>query len=428
MIPLPPTATGSGVLVLTLALRVFLPFALGYFMSYVFRVVNAVIAPDLVAELHLDAGALGLLTSTYFLTFAAFQLPLGILLDRFGPRRTEAILMLVAAAGAAVFALANNTGTLIIGRGLIGIGVSACLMAAFKAFVQWFPAGRLPLINGLEMAAGGVGALAATVPVEAALTITDWRGVFWGLAALTVGTALLVYLVVPERDDGPSPHATLRQQVGGLVEVMTSPVFWRVAPATFTTQASFLAVQSLWAGPWLKDIAGYDRAGVANGLLVIAIAMTAGFIFAGWVAERLGRASADAGGGRLGLQVAMFAMVGVASTIAYAVLYLLLRGPLSAFGANLLALVLTTLANTAANRRLTFGVRGRHHAVRHHVRGLVVFGIGLGVTSGALWLLHATGHTHHGAEVVVLTVANLVVTVLRFVAMRTWVFRRGRAL
>ncbi len=274
---------------MTLALRVFLPFALGYFMSYVFRVVNAVIAPDLVAELHLDAGALGLLTSTYFLTFAAFQLPLGILLDRFGPRRTEAILMLVAAAGAAVFALANNTGTLIIGRGLIGIGVSACLMAAFKAFVQWFPAGRLPLINGLEMAAGGVGALAATVPVEAALTITDWRGVFWGLAALTVGTALLVYLVVPERDDGPSPHATLRQQVGGLVEVMTSPVFWRVAPATFTTQASFLAVQSLWAGPWLRDIAGYDRAGVANGLLIIALAMMIGFIFAGAVAERLGR-------------------------------------------------------------------------------------------------------------------------------------------
>ncbi|HYF72628.1 MAG TPA: bifunctional glycosyltransferase family 2/GtrA family protein, partial [Nocardioides sp.] len=146
------------------------------------------------------------------------------------------------------------------------------------------------------------------------------------------------------------------------------------------------------------------------------------------VAERLGRASADAGGGRLGLQVAMFALVGVVSTIAYAVLYLLLRGPLSAFGANLLALVLTTLANTAANRRLTFGVRGRQHAVRHQVRGLVVFAIGLGVTSGALWLLHATGRSGHGAEVVVLTVANLVVTVMRFVAMRTWVFvRPGRA-
>lgn len=167
----------------------------------------------------------------------------------------------------------------------------------------------------------------------------------------------------------------------------------------------------------LDDLRGIVRLG--RGLM-------SGRLPVAYVAERLGRASADAGTGRLGLQVAMFAIVGVASTIAYAVLYLLLRGPLSAFGANLLALVLTTLANTAANRRLTFGVRGRRHAVRHHVRGLVVFAVGLGVTSGALWLLHATGHTHHGAEVVVLTAANLVVTVMRFVAMRTWVFRRGR--
>lgn len=292
---------------MTTALRVFIPFALGYFMSYVFRVVNAVIAPDLVADLHLDAGALGLLTSTYFLTFAAFQLPLGILLDRFGPRRTEALLLLVAAAGAFVFALAPNVGTLVIGRGLIGVGVSACLMAAFKAFVQWFPAGRLPLINGLEMAVGGIGALAATVPVEAALTVTDWRGVFWGLGGLTIGTAVLVYLMVPERDDGPAPHSTFRQQVGGVIEVMTSPVFWRVAPATFTTQASFLAVQSLWAGPWLRDVAGYDRAGVANGLLIIATAMMVGFIFAGAVAERLGR---------LGIKPVAVAMVAMNTSIA----------------------------------------------------------------------------------------------------------------
>jgi len=142
------------------------------------------------------------------------------------------------------------------------------------------------------------------------------------------------------------------------------------------------------------------------------------------VAERLGRASADAGGGRIGLQVAMFAIVGVASTVAYAVLYLLLRGPFPAFTANLLALLLTTLANTAANRRVTFGVRGRSGVVRHQLRGLLVFGIGLAVTTGSLWALQAAGSTGHLAEVVVLTVANLVVTVMRFVAMRGWVFSR----
>lgn len=270
-------------------LRVFLPFAFGYFLSYVFRVVNAVIAPDLVAELHLDAGDLGLLTSTYFLTFAAFQLPLGMLLDRFGPRRTESVLLLFAAAGAVVFALAPNTATLVLGRGLIGLGVSACLMAAFKGFVLWFPAGRLPLVNGLEMAVGGIGALAATLPVEAALTVTDWRGVFLALGGLTALAAGIVFFVVPEREESAQPHGTFGQLVGGVIEVMTSPLFWRVAPATFTTQAAFLAVQSLWAGPWLRDIGGLDRDGVAMGLLVIAAAMTVGFIFAGGLAERLGR-------------------------------------------------------------------------------------------------------------------------------------------
>jgi len=146
------------------------------------------------------------------------------------------------------------------------------------------------------------------------------------------------------------------------------------------------------------------------------------------VAERLGRASADAGGGRLGMQVAMFALVGVASTLAYAVLFLLLRGATTAFAANLLALLLTAVANTAVNRRLTFGVRGRQGAMRHQLRGLIVFAIGMGVTSGSLWLLHATGSPSAAVEVVVLTVANLVVTVLRFVAMRGWVFaRRPRA-
>jgi glycosyltransferase involved in cell wall biosynthesis/putative flippase GtrA len=144
------------------------------------------------------------------------------------------------------------------------------------------------------------------------------------------------------------------------------------------------------------------------------------------VSERLGRASADAGAGRLGMQVAMFALVGVASTISYAVLYLVFRGFTSAMLANLLALLLTAIGNTAANRRLTFGVRGRRDALRHQVQGLVVLGVGLGVTSGALWAVHAAGSSHHAVEVAVLTAANLAVTVMRFVAMRTWMFVRGR--
>jgi len=132
------------------------PFALGYCLSYLFRVVNAVLAPDLVSELNLSAGDLGLLTATYFVTFAAFQLPLGVLLDRYGPRKIEAALLVFAALGAYLFSQGDSITALMIGRGLIGFGVSACLMAAFKAFTQWFQAHQLPMVNGIIMAAGGI--------------------------------------------------------------------------------------------------------------------------------------------------------------------------------------------------------------------------------------------------------------------------------
>jgi MFS family permease len=117
----------------------FLPFAAGYFLSYTYRTVNAVIGPVLVDELGLDAAGLGLLTSAYFIAFAAIQLPLGILLDRFGPRRVEACLLLCAAAGAVVFGLSRDLSQLALGRALIGLGVSCCLMASFKANTQFWP-------------------------------------------------------------------------------------------------------------------------------------------------------------------------------------------------------------------------------------------------------------------------------------------------
>jgi len=269
-------------------LRVFIPFALGYFLSYVFRTVNAVIAPDLVAEIGLLPASLGLLTSAYFLTFAAFQLPLGLLLDRFGSRRVESALLLFAAAGALIFAQAESLGALIAGRALIGLGVSACLMAAFKSFSTWFPAERLPLANAVQMVSGGIGALAATAPVEAALAITDWRGIFLLLAGLTLAAALTIFLVVPEKDID-HPQETLHQQLQGLRTIYTSRAFWRLAPWAILAQAAYLSIQGLWSGPWLRDVAGYDRSGVANTLFLIALAMIIGYIGFGALTDWLSR-------------------------------------------------------------------------------------------------------------------------------------------
>ena len=211
-----------------------------------------------------------------------------MLLDRFGPRRIEAALLIVAATGALVFANATSLPGLVLGRGLIGFGVSACLMAAFKAFAIWFPKQQLPQINGFQMAAGGLGALVATSPVEAALNITDWRGLFTVLAVLTLAVAAAIFFIVPERRTVNEDQRFV-EQMRGIHTVVTSLTFWRIAPWATLSQATFLSIHGLWAGPWLRDVAGFDRTTVAGTLLLLAVAMIAGFVLLGTVAERLSR-------------------------------------------------------------------------------------------------------------------------------------------
>lgn len=269
-------------------LRVFLPFAAGYFLSYLYRVVNAVIAPNLIADIGVGPSALGLLTAVYFIAFASFQLPLGILLDRYGPRRIEAALLLFAGLGAFFFARAESLTGLVVGRALIGLGVSSCLMAAFKAYTLWFPKEMWPMINGFQMAAGGLGALAATSPVESALQFTDWRGIFTVLSALTMIIAVIVFVVVPEKE-ATTQGESFHKQMSGVRTVFSSPHFWRTAPLTTMSQATFLSIQGLWAGPWLKNVAGLNRTEVADNLFWIAVAMVAGFVSLGTLVERLNR-------------------------------------------------------------------------------------------------------------------------------------------
>lgn len=277
--PLPPV----------MHLRIFLPFAFAYFLSYLFRTVNAVLAPDLVRDLGLDPASLGLLTAAYFLAFAAAQLPLGILLDRYGPRRVEAGLLLIAAAGALLFARAGTLGELLAGRAMIGLGVSACLMAAFKAFAQWFPPEKLPFTNGIQMVSGGLGALAATTPVELTLQFTDWRGVFLTLAGLTLVAAVIIGAVVPGQTDSSRGGESLREQLAGVGAIFASRAFWHITPWAVAGQAAYLALLGLWAGPWLRDVAGYERLAVANVLMGVAAAMVLGYFGFGLVAAALGR-------------------------------------------------------------------------------------------------------------------------------------------
>ncbi len=224
--------------------RAFLVFAFGFFVSCLFRGVNLTVAPDLAAALDLTATDLGLLTSLYFAAFVACQIPLGMLLDRFGPRRVEFWLLTCAAAGSLLFGFANSKVMLMIGRLLIGVGLSACLMAAIKAVVIWFPQEHFSTLNGGIFAIGGLGSIAAATPIQFALAIVDWRCVFVALAAITLTLALVLRFAVPEHWTA-QPDPDIRAQWRGVKAVLTSPIFWRVAPLTMLSQGMFLAVQGL---------------------------------------------------------------------------------------------------------------------------------------------------------------------------------------
>jgi predicted MFS family arabinose efflux permease len=273
--------------------RVFIPFALGYFISQLFRSVIAVVSADLIRELSLDAWTVGFLTSAYFLAFAAAQLPVGIALDRFGPRRTESALLLFAAVGSVVFATADSASGLALGRALIGFGVSACLMASFHAFVLWAPADRLQFLNGSVMAVGAAGALTATVPVEWAAASIGWRNLFLVLAFAAVLCAVVIFSSVPEKTRARDAER-LSEVTRGVARVFKNKAFWSIAPFSVAHQGAYLSLQSLWAGPWLRDVAGLERHAVASHLLTLALAMGIGFISLGALARHLGRRGVSA--------------------------------------------------------------------------------------------------------------------------------------
>jgi MFS family permease len=269
--------------------RCFLPFAAGYFLSYAFRAVNAAIGPDLARDTGLDPSALGAITSVYFVTFALSQIPIGVALDRWGPQRTEAVLLCFAAFGAFVFARAEDASGLLVGRALIGFGVAACLMAAFKANTLYWPIDRLPLANGLLMGFGGLGAASATLPVEHLLTITDWRDVIdmMAVATLVVALAIRILPTDPPRSATAAGAAALGPQLRAAVTLLTEASFWRFAGLTALTHGTYLAYQTLWAGPWLRAVAGATREEAAIGMALVTGAMALGYPVLGAVADRL---------------------------------------------------------------------------------------------------------------------------------------------
>ncbi len=267
---------------------VFLAFAFSYFFAALLRAITATLAPVFSAELGLQAADLGLLAGAFFFGFAATQLPLGRALDRVGPRRTLLAMMSLAVLGCCAFALAPNRGALIVARTLIGAGLGACLMAALTCFRQHYAPAAQQRANAWMLMTGSFGMVASTVPVQWLLPSLGWRGLFWLLAAMLLlamaGLAWLLPRDAPQAAAGPAEAAN---SPGGYGEIARHPLFRRLAPVAFVIYGGLIALQTLWAGPWLTRVCGWTAEEAARGLLGINLAMLFTFMAWGAVMPRL---------------------------------------------------------------------------------------------------------------------------------------------
>ena len=334
-----------------IVLRVVLPFLAGYYLSYVFRAVNAVLGPTLAHDFGLNATQLGFLTGVYFFSFGLFQIPLGLLLDRFGPRRVNGLLLVLAAIGGLAFAKAQSFETLVLARALIGLGVSACLMASIQAFVLWFPAERTGTMIALAYSMGGFGAMTASFPLDFALGHFEWREIFIALSGVVLLLSLLFGVWVPEHAAKSRP-APLAGQLAGLRSILHDGAFWRVALALGASQAAAVSLFTLWMTAWLRDVAGFDRAAGARALAWVSAALIVGYFFFGRLADAFARR------GRSPLPLFAGGVAGALSMLA-----LLAMGVTSGAVALWCAFVFfgtgATVANSIATRRYPREMAGR---------------------------------------------------------------------
>ena len=274
------------------AIKVFLAFALAYFLSALIRAITATLSPTLTQEFALTAGDLGLLAGGYFLGFAVTQLPLGAWLDRHGPKKVILWFLAVAVLGCAAFSLATSFAGLLAARILCGIGVSACLMAPLTGYRRWFDPGTLLRSNSWMLMTGSMGMVASTLPVQWLMPVLGWRPMFWGLAALVLLSMLLIGALVPAwaavtptaaaaAPDAPAPS---------YAEVWRNPYFRKLLPLAFFSYGGLVAMQTLWAAPWMTKVAGYSALEAAAGLFWINVAMLLTFWAWGlinpWLARR----------------------------------------------------------------------------------------------------------------------------------------------
>jgi MFS family permease len=278
------------------AALVFLAFAAAYFCSALVRAITATLSPVLTLDFSLKASDLGLLAGGYFFGFAAMQLPLGRWLDRHGPKRVILYFLSFAVLGCVAFSLASSFAWLLAARVLVGMGVSACLMAPLTGFRRWLDGPSLVRANSWMLMMGSFGMLASTLPVQWLMPITGWRPLFWLLAILFLLSMAVIAWIVPPAPVAPA-CASPEADPASYAPIWRSRYFQAMSPLAFFNYGGLVAIQTLWAGPWMLKVAGYTPLESATGLFYLNACMLVAFwgwgmlaprlILSGWSAERM---------------------------------------------------------------------------------------------------------------------------------------------
>ena len=269
------------------AITVFFVFAFGYFLSCLLRAITATLSPVLTLEFELMAADLGLLAGGYFLGFASMQIPLGYLLDKFGPKKIVSSFLLIAFIGTVSFALAQNFSGLLVSRILIGVGVSACLMAPLTGYRIWFAENQQQRANSWMLMIASLGFLSSTLPIQLLLPAFGWRWIFGGIAALILISIFLMLAFIPKWDHQKNESLDNQTSKGSLADVWKNKFFISVIPMGLFNYGGLMAIQTLWAGPWMIRVAGYTPLESATGLFWINITMLISFFLWGYFLPKI---------------------------------------------------------------------------------------------------------------------------------------------
>jgi predicted MFS family arabinose efflux permease len=264
------------------AIVVFLVFALAYFISTLIRASTATLSPIFSQELGLKAGDLGLLAGGYFLGFAAMQLPNGIFLDKFGPKKIILFFLTIALFSTIAFSKSESFLSLLVSRILIGIGVSVCLMAPLTGYRRWLALDQQQRANAWMLMSGALGMLASTLPIQLLLPEIGWRNIFLILAGLILITIILIILIIPSWEKTETPI----ENKGGLSSyktIWTHPYFLSLVPLGFFNYGGLQAIQTLWAGPWMTNVSGYTPIQAAINLFWLNLSMLITFFIWGFI-------------------------------------------------------------------------------------------------------------------------------------------------